>query len=73
MSQTNSEIEFIPQHDGVIARCGCGSEMRLPSSTIRRFGLVWCPCGLLQQIGVEVLNKISVLHIQAYMAEGLRT
>ncbi len=66
---TQPTIEFTPRHDGIVAKCDCGSEMNIPSNSIKRFGLVWCPCGLLQQVGMDVLNKVTVLSMRQQIAD----
>jgi hypothetical protein len=43
--------------------------MRVPSESIRRFGLIWCPCGLLHRIEESVLNKISCLALEVYVTK----
>ena len=58
-----------PRQSGVVAICDCGSKQFIPSDSAVKTGILYCPCGHLEKVGKEVINRIMDRSLRAHIAK----
>lgn len=58
-----------PRQSGVVAICDCGSKQFIPSESAIRTGVLYCPCGHLEKIGMDVFNLIFQKSLNAHVSK----
>ena len=60
-------MEITPRESGIYARCECGSQQYVPSASVKKHKLLYCPCGAIREIPGEVINAIQKRILGAYL------
>jgi len=58
-----------PRQSGVVAICDCGSKQFIPSESAIRTGILYCPCGEIEKVGMDVFNKIMQRTLNSYVSK----
>jgi len=58
-----------PRQSGVVAICDCGSKQFIPSESAIRTGILYCPCGQIEKVGMDVFNKIFSIKIHSHASK----
>lgn len=58
-----------PRQSGVVAICDCGSKQFIPSESAIRTGVLYCPCGHLEKVGMDVFNLIFQKSLKAHVSK----
>lgn len=58
-----------PRQSGVVAICDCGSKQFIPSESAIRTGVLYCPCGHLEKVGMDVFNQIFQRSLNAHVSK----
>lgn len=57
---------------GIVATCDCGTKLYIPSESAIKTQHLCCPCGHIESIEKDVINKIQTRVIRAHLArQGL--
>ena len=58
-----------PRQTGIVAICDCGSKQFIPSESAIRTGILYCPCGEIEKVGMDVFNRIMQKTFNSYVSK----
>lgn len=60
-------MDISPRESGIYAQCECGSRQFVPSASVKKHKLLYCPCGAISEIPLTVINGIQKRVLGAYL------
>lgn len=63
-------MDITPRESGIYARCECGSRQFIPSASVKKHKLLYCPCGAIQEVPHEAINSIQKRMLASYLRKG---
>lgn len=62
-------ISLSSRDTGIYARCSCGSRMFIPTESLLRTPVLFCPCGDISPIDKPIINQLTARSIRSHVAK----